>query len=395
MSRSEFITLHAHAVNSKLSALSRTALLLGAIVSWTLPVSAVDESEFLPLPTWNADDASILSQEPQALPLGGPLWPEGFNADSLATPESLTQRTPPAGFLSDPLGTGRRAEGFLLFIPKAPLQSQTPATPTHDLVEVGMDFIHDCEDIEPGTYLVDPHSLLPETQSEDLRRLLAYHTGEARTFAHFLLIDSHEQLPASADLSKIAQGRLVQDHGCLTVYPLAEPWRARIFMTREIASRVPAEYLRGILQACIQDALQASDPVEQIQRFATQLSIRLIWMERAYPDIFAPEEETVAPALSTQPANGSPVILSALAEITQNDPAAAPPAWATLPWKRIGLIACASIEALIVAILLQRAVLRSRRRRQRNSIWLLPEVDIKTRLGAPHCGQGGAWIKYG
>ena len=375
------------------------ALLMGVVMGWSLPITAVEESEFLPLPVWNEEDASILSHEPEALPLGGPLWPEGFNPDSLPQPESLTQRTPPDSFLSDPLSRGPRAEGFLLFIPKPSVQSQTPATPPHDLVEVGMDFIHDCENIEPGTYLVDPHSLLPETQSEDLRRLLAYHAGEARTFAHFLLIDSHEQLPANADLSKIAQGRLVQDHGCLTVYPLAEPWRARIFMTREIASRVPAEYLRGILQACIQDALQASDPVEQIQRFATQLSIRLIWMERAYPDIFAPEEaDSLAEPGTASPAKSqstAPVILSALSEITHEPESPPLPAWATLPWKRIGLIAGACVVGLVIVVLLIRTLLRSHRRRQRNSIWLLPEVDIKPRLGAPHCGQGGAWIKYG
>ena len=56
------------------------------------------------------------------------------------------------------------------------------------------------------------------------------------------------------------------------------------------AGQIPSEYLRGILQACVQDAMRASDPIEQLQRFATQLSIRLIWMDRAYPGIFVQPE---------------------------------------------------------------------------------------------------------
>ena len=39
-------------------------------------------------------------------------------------------------------------------------------------------------------------------------------------------------------------------------------------MTRKITDGIPTDYLRGILQACVQDSLRASDPVEQLQRFA-------------------------------------------------------------------------------------------------------------------------------
>lgn len=353
-------------------------LLVGAAcLWWTAAASrAADEDEILPLPTWTQQDVIQLSEEPDAIPLGGFLWPEGFNPDSLVTPESRITRTPPGG--------------FLLFIPKTSAQvltqSQSPATPPHSLVDVSSDFLRECEALEPGSCLLDPHALLPETQSEDLNRLLAYHIGEAQTFAHVLLLDSDEQLPRSADLSRIAQGRLTQDHGCLIVYALAEPWRARIFMTHAITRGVSPDYLRGILQACIQDAMQASDPVEQLQRFATQLSIRLIWMERAHPEIFAPAEEVAAAQPAVAPSLAEVAHAPALAEIFD-----AP----VIPWRTVAIIGSSAFLALMILILVVRAIIRSRRRHARNSVWLLPEVEVQPRFGAPHCGQGGSWIRYG
>ena len=285
--------------------------------------------------------------------------------------------------------SSKPSEGFLLFIPKpraVPGKPSPAATPPQELVDVGPEFLQQCEDMEPDACLLDPHALLAETDSEDLRRLLSYHAGEASTFANFLLLNPDEQLPASADLSRFARGRLVQDHACLTVYPLAEPWRARIFMTREITDGVPTEYLRGILQACVQDAMQATDPVEQLQRFATQLSIRLIWMERAHAHLFtdateiAPAEEKPSPLLSE--ITHAPVVVSAAPAIP-------------VRWQTAATIAASAIGGLLILFLLFRVIRRWHGRRMRNSVWILPDVEVKPRFGAPHCGSGGAWIKFG
>jgi hypothetical protein len=367
-----------------------------ASAGMVLRLSAEEDNPLLPLPVWTEQDRLLLKDEPQALPLGGLLWPEGFGPDSLPAPDLSPMRMPPEGLLADgaPGMYRKPAEGFLLFIPKAPSsragQPAPIATPPNRLVEVGPDFLREIEEIEPDGALLDPHVLLAETESEDLRRLLSYHAGEASTFANFLLLGSDEQLPASAELSRLARGRLAQDHSCLAVYPLAEPWRARIFMTREIAAGVPAEYLRGILQACIQDALQASDSVEQLQRFATQLSIRLIWMERAHPKIFAPPAETVLPAIPS-----GPLPEPSLSEVVHAPGPSASRALFAVRWQPMAIVAATSLGGLLLLFLILRALLRWRRRRTRNSVWLLPEVEVKPRFGAPHCGQGGAWIKFG
>lgn len=354
---------------------------------------AEDENQLLPLPAWTEQDMSLLHEAPEAIPLGGYLWPDGFNPDSVLPPETSPTRRPPDGLLDDdasgPLSS-KRTEGFLLFIPKPrPLTPRKPTAqnPQHSLVEVKADFLRECEELEPDGCLLDPHSLLAETASEDLRRLLSFHSGEASTTANFLLLDLDEQLPASADLSRIGRGKLVQNHACLTVYPLAEPWRARIFMTREITTGVPTAYLRGILQACARDAMRASDPVEQLQRFATQLSIRLIWMERAYPHLFTVPDE----AAKTEP-ESAPV----LSEVRRDPvPVAEPNSPFYARWQSAAIITGCSLVGLLAIVLICRVILRWQRRRMRNSVWLLPEVEAKPRFGGPHCGQGGVWIRYG
>jgi hypothetical protein len=354
----------------------------------------------LPLPAWDPNDMIRLNQEPEAIPLGGLLWPDGFNPDSLLPPETSPARMPPDTLLGDGstgLLSSKPREGFLLFIPKPrPVASGKPApivTPPQQLVDVSHDFIQRCESAEPEAPLLDPHTLLTETESEDLRRLLTYHAGESGTFAHFLLLDSDEQLPATADVTRMAGGKLAQDHACLTVYPIAEPWRARIFMTREITERVPTDYLRGILQACVQDAMQASDPVQQLQRFATQLSIRLIWMERAYPDIFVTLDQPVVADLSATPAPTPP---PTLAEVTAAPTPVSTGVHPLFPhWRQITVVAGSALAGLLVLFLTFRIVRRWRRRRMRNSVWILPEVEVKPRFDAPHCGQGGVWIRYG
>jgi hypothetical protein len=356
---------------------------------------AEDDNRLLPLPAWTPQDMRLLREEPEAIPLGGYLWPDGLDPNSLLPPETSPTRQPPDGLLDDdPPGllSTKHAEGFLLFIPKPrPLATGKAPPNAHPLVEVNADFLKQCEELEAEGSLLDPHSLLAETASEDLRRLLAFHAGESSTPANFLLLDSDEQLPASADLSRMGRGRLALDRACLTVYPLAEPWRARIFMTREIINGIPPEYLRGILHACIRDAMRASDPVEQLQRFATQLSLRLIWMERAYPHIFAAAEKPAASESETE----SPAT-PALSEI-RSSPDPAPPQKPPfyVRWQSAVMITGGVLAGLLVLALFTRLLLRWRRRRMRNSVWILPELETKPRFGGPHCGQGGVWIRYG
>lgn len=366
----------------------------------TVRSESMTVDELLPLPVWKEEDATTLQTEPEALPLSGLLWPDNFNPDNILPPDPQLAGGPGEGEPSlSPAPKNRRGLGdnFLLFIPKpaAPVV-QRALLPDKPLTEVTREFMEQSEVLEPDAFLLDPHTLLPETQSEDLRRLLTFHVTQSHTSAYFLMLDAHEKLSPKVDLSRLAGGRLTREHACLAAFPLGQPWRARLFVTREIAAGVEPGYLPGILEACVQDAMRASDPMDQLQRFATQLSIRLIWMERAYPKLFALEETVAAPSeAAKKPVPESPTSF-VLADVSQ-------PLipednlwtrWAPLLQEHGRALLLGSCGILLVLGGFMKFA-RWRKRQHNRTVWMLPEVESTPRFGGAHCGSGGVWIKYG
>lgn len=374
--------------------LAWATLCLGAVRSESMSVD-----DFLPLPAWNEEDTAALRARPETPPLSGLLWPDNFDPDKIHPPDPQVTGTPGAGEPSvSPAPKNRRGLGdnFLLFIPKpsAPtVQRELP--PDKPLTEVTREFMEQSELLEPDAFLLDPLTLLPETQSEDLRRLLTFHVTQSHTSAYFLMLDAHEKLSPNVDLSRLAGGRLTREHACLAAFPLGQPWRARLFVTREIASGVEPGYLPGILEACVQEAMRASDPMDQLQRFAAQLSIRLIWMERAYPKLFS-AEETVAASENTKQATPESLTSFVLADVSQplvpeGDLWAR---WTLLMQKHGRAMLLGFFGFLLVLAGLVRFA-RWRKRQHSRTVWMLPEVESTPRFGGAHCGSGGVWIKYG
>lgn len=324
----------------------------------------------MPMPT--AADGALPSQ----------LWPE--NAVGELAPESAgaDSITPPPPVNGDNL---------LFFIPKGPgktdagkTASKKPAVP---LKEVGADFVRACERAEADSYLIDPETVLHETQAEDLRRLLSYHAGESKISSYFLLLGQHETLPSSLDLAKIASGRLAHGNTCLVIYPLGEPWRIRFFMSRDITQAVTVKYLGEMMNACVQDSLQATDPVEQLQRFATHLSIRLIWLERAHPAAFAIQKDSVVAIPEGDPTEWYPEVTAEAAET-------APPVGLWDQWKGRVVIASWVLAGGGFMVAFALSIVRWMRRRSRRAVWLIPEAEFTRRLGGAHCGGGGASARY-
>ena len=347
---------------------------------------AEGEGEPLPLPAWTSDKGITTDSD------ASPLLP--YNPNFIREMEGVDSLPP-----SLQPGSGKPGDHFLFFIPKgakstpAPPASSANIIPPEKLVEVGADFLSKCEKQNPEDHFYDPQMALPETQAETLRRLLSYHREEAATAANLLLLEGNQKLPPRMDLTRIAGGRLMEGHQCLVVYPLGQPLRSRLFMSHKITSVVSATYLQELLRACVVDALQATDAEEQLQRFATQLSIRLIWMERAHPAVF---ERTAAEG----PREPPPVMQPPKALMSEVAPPPPPvPAspwlvwrdWALARWQLLAWSAGGSLTGLILIMWRWKA----RRRKRRQTIWILPEATYEPRLGGPHCGGGGSWIKFG
>lgn len=359
---------------------------------------ATDEK--LPLPHWTMEEGiSPLPQDgtSDSPPLGNALLPtDPAFIREMEGADSLFPTEPPKNAF----------EGFFFFIPKSRPKPKSATPPPllaapQRLVEVGAEFLQRCADQAPDDPLFDPGLVLPETRADALRRLLNFHTEEAATRANLLLLGKGQKLPAKFDLIRLASGRLLEGRQCLVVYPLGRPLGSRLFMSHQITATVPAGYLQSLLRACVADALQAMEPEEQLQRFTTQLSIRLIWMERAYPEAFP--VETVPRAIPLDSSlQAAPSLLQAprqtrLTEMSPPSEAIDPPpwqraqAWWNIHWPK----AAWATGGLIIAALVTLGVVRTLRRRRRQTVWLLPEYQPSPRLGAPHCGSGGSWIKYG
>lgn len=377
-----------------------TALRVGILVLAVLAAApprapAVDADTGLPLPRWIQEDGIVADPATSQMPLGSPLLPRDQRfIQEMEGAEGLM--VPPA-----PAPPKQPSDSYRFFIPKggnAPAApSSVPVPAPIPLVEVGADFLQKCENQPPDDHLFDPGGALPDPQGETLRRLFEYHAGEASTQASLLLLRENEKLPPRLDLAQIAKGRLRRGHQCLVVYSLGHPLRSRMFMSQGITASVSPSYLQGLLRACVADALQATEPKEQLQRFATQLSIRLIWMERAHPGIFAPPPTLPSSPVSTEAS------LPRSATLTMAPPAPATPVLADsgmlaalkVLWHGISpltlWLSAGSGLTLLLLLLLVKLV----RRRRRQQVWILPESDPKPRLGGPHCGGGGAWIKFG
>lgn len=372
-----------------------------------LELRAAGANETLPLPKWTEEDVATLEEAPAALPLGGTLWPDGFDPDNILPPAPQMADSPDEPGPARPRTARGIGDNFLLFIPKPPQVVARALPADRPLTEVTRQFMEQSELIEPDAFLLDPHHLLAETQAEDLRRLLAYHVGQAQTSAYFLLLDAHEKLSSGADLSRLAGGRLTKEHACLAAFPVGQPWRARLFVTGEISANVKPGYLPGILEACVREAMKATDPTEQLMRFATQLSIRLIWMERAYPDLFATEEGGASrvPASLSMKAGSSrrkssmmPESAHALVLADVSQPMEGEGEGLLSParlWRQYGRQALLGVSALALLLACGLRWRRWRKQNRRRTVWMLPEVEAQPRFGGEHCGSGGVWMRYG
>lgn len=348
---------------------------------------ASEKENSLPLPRWSEQELRAFREN---LPLphqSGVLPPEkrGDTTDIhelLRAPLSSGPRL--EGLFQDPgLPPRLRTEDMRLFLPESilvqPASDQETGgshvpTPLSSLLEVTPEFMTACERAMTKEYLVDPDMLEPEMQSHDLRHFLEFHARDASIKLYVLIMPHDRKLPAKVDFAKIASGGLMQTQACLLVYPLGEPWRARLFMSSSLHDHTSPQFLTETVGACLQEAMHASDTHDQLHRYAVHLSTRLFWLQRALGSSAGTNKER------------------SLAEFMPEGVTAAPsgPGWAFILMASFGSM----VSLMVVAMAGHQIYLRRRVRRQKRS-WLLPELETVPRLGGAFTGGGGGSVRYG
>ncbi len=353
------------------------------------PVEKAEENS-LPLPRWSEHE---LKRFRDSVPVG--------NSPGVLPPKSGESISDINELILTPLSSGPRldhffnnqdselsprlkAEDMRLFLPEAilglPTQGQSSPvqlpTPLASLKDVPPEFLAACVQSLPKEYLIDPDQLVPEIQNHDMQRLLEFHAQDARIKLYVLMIGHDQKLPEGAELEKIASGSLLQSDACLVVYPLGEPWRTRLFVSRSIHNQISTEFLTETIQACLNESLQASNAHDQLRRYTIHLSTRLFWLQKALVTDLADKtakgqtlaefsSELKAPAVSSTPSSTTLMI------------------WTSGSLLLLGLvgITCRQIH--------HHLQLRNRRR-----IWMLSEPETVPRLGGAFTGGGGGMIRY-
>lgn len=353
------------------------------------PVEKADEHS-LPLPRWSEQE---LKKFRESLP--------GGNSPGVLPPKSGESVADINELIHTPLSSGPRldhffnnrdselsprlqAEDMRLFLPEAilGLPTQGPAsavqlpTPLASLKEVSREFLAACAQSLPKEYLIDPDQLVPEIQNHDMLRLLGFHAQDARIKLYVLVIGHDQKLPEGADLEKFASGSLLQSDACLVVYPLGEPWRTRLFVSRSIHNQISTEFLTETIQACLKESLQTSNVHDQLRRYTIHLSTRLFWLQKA----LAPD-----PADKTNKDQ-------ALAEFSSQSKVPAAPSTSSLPPLLIWTSGSLLLLGLIGTVCRRFLHLLQLRRQRR--VWMLAEPETAPRLGGAFTGGGGGMIRY-
>lgn len=354
------------------------------------PVEKAEEHS-LPLPRWSEQE---LKRFRDSLPGGG--------SPGVLPPKSGESISDINELINTPLSSGPRldqffnkhdsslsprlqAEDMRLFLPDAilglPTQSQATAvqlpTPLASLKEVSPEFLAACAQSLPKEYLIDPDQLVPEIQNHDMQRLLGFHAQDARIKLYILMIGHDQKLPEGVELEKIASGSLMQSDACLVVYPLGEPWRTRLFVSRSIHNQISTEFLTETIQACLNEALQTSNVHDQLRRYTIHLSTRLFWLQKALgTDLASKTDKGQALAEFSAEVKKAPAV-SRSAGLTS-----------LLIWASGGLL------VLGLVYLFCRRIFRHLQHQKRRRVWMLAEAETVPRLGGAFTGGGGSMIRY-
>lgn len=358
--------------------------------------AAADEEP--PLPAWDAGDTL-----PPSLSTGnafGDLLPpdpvplrsqEMIEQEGLVMPPVLLQEREGLGVQDLPLFLHSR---LLENSRAATAEKRSTPTPTLSLKEVPELVRQAVAKAPAAELLIDPQSLLTEVAVQDLERLLAFHSSEARIRLRIVVLERDQTLNSPGlVLAPLERRGVRQQETCIAVYPLGEPWRARFFLSQSVSQHCPLTGLTEMSEDCVAEAMQVSEAEEQLKRFAVRLSTRLFWLEKLLPPTPAPvgsvaeaSRAEVSGLREVHPEGGTPAALLGPAE-----PAASK---ADLRFVRSAVIGLGCLLAALSATWLVRTLLLWHNRRKRRRVWVLPEGDTVPRLGGAFSGGMGTFVSF-
>jgi len=355
---------------------------------------ATGEDEELPLPRWTNEELRTFGESgsagvsPDILLPTVPAHMENVDEFLRGNLRSGPRLDDLPTDLTGELPSRLRPEDMRRFLPDVAGEPQVEVrnavplanpSPLLALREVSPEFLQAAADSLRSEYLIDPDIHVPEMAHLQMMRFLEFHAHDARIKLYVLVIDKDQKLPPQASLERIASGSLLKSDSCLLVYPLSEPWRARLFVSKSIYDLTSPKFLSETAQECVTQSMQTSDPHDQLQRYGIQLSTRLFWLQKAIgKDQAQPSSEPLREFVPDAPP-AQPVTVAANSDISGMQ---------ILYWLIAGALAF---------FLTRFAWNRSQlcwQQRMHNRVWILPDIEPTSRLGGAFTGGGGAMHRF-
>jgi len=227
----------------------------------------------------------------------------------------------------------------------------------------------------PEKYLNDPQGLLTQQELMDRLAFLDYHAGDSIVPVYLMIFDEHQIVPDGMHTEEILQSYFpANEPAVLAYYFLGSPERSQIAMSQAVLAAVSEGERIRLVRSCINEAVEKSDPIAQLERFSVQLSIRLFWIEKTMKA--NAEGKSEAQLVKVE----KPITKSQeLDNFTQR------------------LLSSEARNAAILIMVLLAAVISAyyaRIRKIRNQTYPLPEIEVTSRLNAEYAAGVGSVITF-
>ena len=228
----------------------------------------------------------------------------------------------------------------------------------------------------PANYLVDPQKLLTTQERRDREGFLAYHARDSGIDVYLYLFDAKQEIPDGESIEQVMAEHLKGRGHCVVVfYFLGIPEKTQMAMSPVIMETIPTEVRQNALVRSVEEALDRTESVAQIESFTVQLSIRLYWMEKELGDVTQPEASVLHP-LGAE-------------EIPEEKVSSY--SWAALTSSPRFQLAASGIAILVITVV---TAFIGKWFAERKRIYVFPESEGNLLLQAPHAAGVGAVIAY-
>ncbi|MEI6673925.1 MAG: hypothetical protein WCO57_01980 [Verrucomicrobiota bacterium] len=227
----------------------------------------------------------------------------------------------------------------------------------------------------PESFLTDPQNLLDKRSTRERLNFLKGHAADSVIDLYIYVFNKDQEIPGEVREEELMERFFADGRPALLVYYyLGAPQQATLHLSPALTERVSAALQRRTLQSAIMQAMEKSNPQDQLEVFSVQLAIRSYWMEQLVGGITG--NGTQAPA---QPrASKQPKKPASLAERwSQLQPIAEPLA---IPGLLLG--GTLGFALSLGAWLRWRATYR------------FPEFAVEPRLGGRHAAGVGAVLGF-